>query len=148
MRGFLRAMVVLAAVVTACAPALRHVEQRPNVVPPQKRAPTPRAVRDTAARYHYYFDRNALASSVTVGSNVIALTRSGHMLRFDKASLALTAEQFLSRRARVMGGVDATSVLVGFEGGRIARIDAASFFERNGYDRPRNADVGRAIEGG
>jgi hypothetical protein len=127
-RSFLRALLlVLAAGVTTCAPSLRHVEQHRGSVPAQKRAPAARAPRETAAKYRYYFDRNALASSVVVGSNVIALTRSGHVLGFDKASLALAAEQSFPRRARVLGGVDATGVLVGFDGGRIARIDAASF---------------------
>lgn len=120
-------VLLLAAVVSACAPALRHVEQRPGVVPPQQHAPTVRAPRATVAKYDYYFDRNALSSSAIVGTYVIALTQSGHLLRFDKVSLAPTAEQFLSRRARVMGGADASSVLVGFEGGRVARVDAASF---------------------
>jgi len=121
-------MPLLAAVVAACAPAPLHVDQRPAMAPSQKldaASATP-APREIGVRYQYYFDRNALASSVIVGSNVIALTQSGHVLRFDKASLALMGAQFLSRRARVMGGADAMSVLVGFEGGRIARLDAAS----------------------
>jgi hypothetical protein len=115
------------------------------VVPPQKRALTARAPRDTVSKYHHYFDRNALASSVIVGSNVIALTRSGHMLRFDKASLALTAEQFLSRRARVMGGVDATSVLVGF-GKHTRTIGSGSVHgapKRPSFYRPRRASADR-----
>ena len=120
-------VLVLASLVVACTPALRNVEHPSNAaVSPNASVPTPGALRDTPLHYQYYFDRNALASSVLVGSNLVALTQSGHVLRFDKASLALTTELFLSRRARVMGGADATSVLVGFEGGRIARIDVAS----------------------
>src|SRR5678816_4657404 len=112
MRGSISGTVlVVASFVVACAPALRNVEHRSNAVQssPDAPAPTLRAIGDRPLHYQYYFDRNALASSVLVGSNIVALTQSGHVLRFDKASFALTAERFFSRRAHVTGGADATS---------------------------------------
>jgi hypothetical protein len=109
---------ILATAFSACAPA-KHVA-------PQSPGDTAAAPPERPVQYQYFFDRNALASADIVGSKVIALTRAGSILRMDRTTLALAGDRFFARRARVMGGADTRSVIVGFEGGRIARIDAAS----------------------
>lgn len=135
---------VLAGAIAACAPGAR-------VVPPPRgvpRAETARALSQRPVEHQYYFDRNAMSSAAIVGPNVIALTRAGTFLTMDKATLALAGERFFSRRARVMGGADEQSVVVGFEGGRIARIDARSLADETlGTVPGAPLWVGRAHDG-
>ena len=78
------------------------------------------------AHYEYHFDRNALLASERAGDALIALTRSGNLLRFDAKSLKLTREWFGPVPATCLGRGEADAVLVGFEDGRVARVDPAS----------------------
>ena len=56
------------------------------------------------ARYETHFDRNALVDSRLSGDALIALTRSGHLLRFDRATRALTRERLNFPPAACLGG--------------------------------------------
>jgi hypothetical protein len=76
--------------------------------------------------YEYHYDRNSLASSVLVGSSVLAISEAGHLLRFDRSSFALTGERILARQALVLAKDGSSSALVGFASGRIARTTVDS----------------------
>jgi hypothetical protein len=60
---------------------------------------------------------------VRSGSSFIAIAEAGHVLRFDQKSLALNGELLSTRKASVLGPAGEKHVVVGFESGRIARLD-------------------------
>ena len=76
--------------------------------------------------YDYQFDRNAFAAGVDAPGGLIALTRSGNLLRFDPTTFKLDREWFGPSRATCLNAGPAGSVLVGFEDGRVARVDPAN----------------------
>ncbi len=78
------------------------------------------------AHYAYYYNRNALADVVLAGDSVIALTDSGNLLRFDRASLKLTREWFGPVPVTCLGRAEGEAVLAGFADGRVCRIDQAT----------------------
>lgn len=107
--GHARIVAVLT-LVHACAPA----------VPPRVTSPT------GMVKHHY--DRNALVASEVAGRFVIALTEAGSLLRFDRKTLTLEGEHAPARPAVALSAADDQgAVLVGFSGGRIARLQPATF---------------------
>ncbi len=78
------------------------------------------------AHYAYYYNRNALADVVLAGDAVIALTDSGNLLRFERASLRLTREWFGPVPVTCLGRAEGEAVLAGFADGRVCRIDQAT----------------------
>jgi hypothetical protein len=78
------------------------------------------------AHYTYHYNRNALADVLRTGDAPIARTDSGNLLRFDRATLALTREWFGSVPASCLGRGENGAVLAGFIDGRIGRIDPVS----------------------
>ncbi len=78
-----------------------------------------------AARYEYHYDRNALQDSRRQGGALVALAGAGNLLRFDVASRAVTAERVEPARAVCLGGGDGDPVVVGFDDGRVCRVDPA-----------------------
>src|SRR5262245_56983222 len=90
-------------------------------LPDQRSGPALRAV-----SWDYHYDRNALTASVGAGAHLVALTEAGHILRFDRGTLALTGEWLSPRIARALGAATDADVVVGFENGQIARLDVAT----------------------
>jgi hypothetical protein len=78
------------------------------------------------ARFSYHFDRNALVASRDVGDALIAVTRSGNLLRLDRASFKITHECVGPAAALCLGVGDGDAVLAGFEDGRVCRVDPAT----------------------
>jgi hypothetical protein len=78
------------------------------------------------AHYAYHYDRNVLRDSRLAGDALIALTRSGNLLRFDAKTLKPTREWFGPVPAVCLGRGENDAVLVGFEDGRICRVDPAT----------------------
>ncbi len=75
---------------------------------------------------YYQRDGNALAKAVSSGDSIVALTDSGALLRFDRATLRLTTESFGPVAAPCLGRGEGDTVLAGFADGRIARVDPAT----------------------
>ncbi len=78
------------------------------------------------AHYAYHYDRNALRDSRLAGDALIALTRSGNLLRFDAKTFTLAREWFGPVPATCLGRGEDDAVLVGFEDGRVCRVDPAT----------------------
>ncbi len=76
--------------------------------------------------YDYHFDRNAFADSVDLPGGLVALTRSGNLIRFDPETRKPTREWFGPSRITCMGQGEPGSALIGFEDGRVARLDPAT----------------------
>jgi hypothetical protein len=76
--------------------------------------------------YSYHFDHNAFADSVDLPGGLIALTPSGNLLRFDRKTLERGREWFGPSRVTCLGSGENGQALIGFEDGRIARLDPAS----------------------
>jgi hypothetical protein len=79
-----------------------------------------------AAHYAYHYDRNALRDSRHIGDSLVALTRSGNLLRFDAKTLTLTREWFGPVAATCLGRGENDAVLVGFEDGHVCRVNPAT----------------------
>jgi hypothetical protein len=75
------------------------------------------------ARWEYYFNRNAIAGSVAVGENYVALTEAGHLLRFDRKTFALTGQLLFAHPASAVGAWRGASVAVGFAQGVVSALD-------------------------
>jgi hypothetical protein len=78
----------------------------------------------TGVHATYVFDRNRLQDSRRVGSFLMALTDSGHLLRFDATTFALVGERLARRRVTCLGPVDKGGLLAGLDDGTIVRIAA------------------------
>ena len=92
----------------------------PPIAPP-KPAPTP--------AFQYVYNQNALIASRLVGDHLIAIVQAGHVLRFDADSLELTGELLSNTAAHVLGAVSGEELSVGFEDGRIARLNAETLYQ-------------------
>jgi hypothetical protein len=106
------------------------VTERPTAAPratASKAHPTeivqPKPTRAYFARWDYHFNRNAISASAAVGSSLVAITEAGHILRFDRRTLAPTGELHSARKASALGPATSEHVVVAFESGRIARLD-------------------------
>lgn len=76
------------------------------------------------ARWEYYFNRNAIAGSVAVGEDFIALTEAGHLLRFDRKTFELTGQLLLAHPATAVGPWRGASVAVAFADGVVSALDS------------------------
>ena len=73
--------------------------------------------------WEYHYDRNALVASQPAGDSIIALTKAGHLLRFDAKTLALSGEKLEARKAMALGRAQDGGLLAGFSNGLIGRLD-------------------------
>jgi hypothetical protein len=71
----------------------------------------------------YIFDRNRLQDSRRVGRFLMALTDSGHLLRFDAATFALVGERVARRRVTCLGPVEEGRLLAALDDGTIVRVN-------------------------
>lgn len=72
------------------------------------------------------FNRNALVAARAAGDGLVALTDSGHLLRFDLATMKLAAERASPGAVRCLGSGPGGAILAGVElprGGRVVRVD-------------------------
>jgi len=78
------------------------------------------------AHFAYYYNHNALRDGVLAGNSLIALTESGDLIRFDAATLSMTAQAVVPGRANTiaLGGRD--RVLVGTQNGQVFNVDSRS----------------------
>lgn len=77
-------------------------------------------------RYAYHFDLNAFIDAVRVGDAVIAVTRSGNLLRLNARTLSLEARAVVTERATAITKDERGVVLIGTEIGGIAVVDPVS----------------------
>lgn len=94
-----------------------------------RREGTVRLASGLSAHYawsYYERDGNALAGAVSSGDSVVALTETGALLRFDRATLRLTRESASPVAVTSLGRGEGDTVLAGFADGRIARVDPAT----------------------
>ena len=76
--------------------------------------------------YAYHFDHNAFVDAVRVGDAVIAVTRSGNLLKLDASTLSLEARAVVTERATAIATDERDVVLVGTGTGGIAFVDPSS----------------------
>lgn len=81
----------------------------------------------TGVEARYIFDRNRLQDSRRVGRFLMALTDSGHLLRFDAATFALVGERVARRRVTCLGPEEEGGLLAALDDGTIVRINAETF---------------------
>jgi len=70
-------------------------------------------------QWSYYFDHNALKDAELVGHDLVALTESGNLVRFDAETLSSTAHQVVPGRGTAVARGDAGKLLIGAEDGQI-----------------------------
>lgn len=75
------------------------------------------------AEYETHYDRNALNTAYISESGIIAITRSGTLLRYDSQTLQATGELITPGYAVCLGKDGAGGPLVGFEDGTIWKVD-------------------------
>lgn len=75
-------------------------------------------------RWSYHFDHNALKDAELVAGNLVALTESGNLVRFDAEKLAIAGNEVVPGRgisiARGLGG----KLLIGAEDGQIFEVNS------------------------
>jgi hypothetical protein len=76
--------------------------------------------------YTIHFDRNSFRDSVRVGDNLIALTSSGTLLRFELPAVRLAAERIGVDEVACLARGEGDSVLAGLSDGRVCRVDPAT----------------------
>ena len=95
--------------------------------PPKAEASQPRPPDVSAGapgvQVSYLQDRNRLRDSRKVGESLVALTDSGHLLRFDATTFALTGERLARRRIVCLGPIETGSFLAGLEDGTLVRVN-------------------------
>jgi len=85
------------------------------------------AIRGESFATQYYFDHNALRQAVRVGSSIVALTRSGNLVRFGLDTLAMTGEHVVIGRGSALAVGAAGQLLVGTEDGRIDAVNPGTW---------------------
>lgn len=78
-------------------------------------------------RYQQHYNRNALADAAVVGEHVLALTESGHLLRFSLSTFDLGDELAPPEALTCLHADQRGYVLAGSIGGTVYRIDPESF---------------------
>lgn len=73
--------------------------------------------------YSYHFNRNAIKTHHRVGNSVVALTRSGNLLRFELPSWELTNECVGYPEAVCLGEGTGGNLLAGLADGRILEVN-------------------------
>jgi hypothetical protein len=100
--------------------------------------------------YTVHFDRNALRDSLRLGNNLIALTSSGALLRFELPAVRLVREQIDTEGVTCLGLGEGAEILAGLIDGRICRVDPATLDLTNVTKlpaQPRWIGWGRAVGG-
>src|SRR5689334_20760667 len=87
-RWLMPLVVLVAALVDLPAPGAEPVSGSTSPTGTVRLAP------GLTAHYAYHYNRNALADVLPAGDAFLALTDSGNLLRFDRATLKLTKEWF------------------------------------------------------
>jgi hypothetical protein len=91
--------------------------------------PQARRVRLESGRIIEYttpFDRNALQDSLRTGNDLIALTSSGVLLRFQLPDVRLVQERGETVEVKCLGRGEGDAVLAGVADGRICRVNPAT----------------------
>ncbi len=72
--------------------------------------------------WSYHFDHNALKDAELVGHDLVALTESGNLVRFDAETLSVTAHQVVPGRGIAIARGEAGDLLIGAEEGQIYEL--------------------------
>jgi hypothetical protein len=78
-------------------------------------------------QWSYHFDHNALKDAKLVGRDLVALTESGNLVRFDAETLAITAHQVVPGRGIAVAHGDSGKLLIGAEDGQIYELTSDTF---------------------
>ena len=78
-------------------------------------------------RWSYHFDHNALKDAELLGRDLVALTESGNLVRFDSETLAITAHQVVPGRGIAVARGDFGKLLIGAEDGQIYELTSDTF---------------------
>ncbi len=102
------------------APFLRADE------PPLPQARRVRLESGRVIEYTIPFDRNALQDSLRIGNDLIALTSSGVLLRFQLPDVRLVQERAETLEVKCLGRGEGDAILTGLADGRICRVNLAT----------------------
>jgi hypothetical protein len=83
-----------------------------------------RARKSTALAIEYHTDRNALRDSLIVGDRLLALSRAGNLLLFDRTSFSLLGERQTRRSFVCIGPGDESSSYAALSNGAIVRVNS------------------------
>jgi hypothetical protein len=75
-------------------------------------------------QWSYHFDHNALKDAELVAHDLVALTESGNLVRFDAETLSITAHHVVPGRGIAIARGDAGHLLIGAEDGHIYELTA------------------------
>jgi len=78
-------------------------------------------------QWSYHFDHNALKDAELVGRDLVALTESGNLVRFNADTLAITAHQVVPGRGIAVARGDFGKLLIGAEDGQIYELTSDTF---------------------
>jgi hypothetical protein len=73
-------------------------------------------------RWSYHFDHNALKDAERIGRNLVALTESGNLVRFDAKTLSVTGHQIIPGRGIAIAQGEGSKLLIGAEDGQIYEV--------------------------
>jgi len=73
-------------------------------------------------RWSYHFDHNALKDAKRIGRDIVALTESGNLVRFDAETLSITGHQVIPGRGTAITEGKAGTLLVSTENGQIYEV--------------------------
>lgn len=121
------ALLIIAAVTTssAWASSQQSVSSVPRIGGPITGS-TPAEHLGTV-QWSYHFDHNALKDAELVGRDLVALTESGNLVRFDAETLAITAHQVVPGRGIAIALGDPGKLLIGAEDGQIYELTSDTF---------------------
>ncbi len=73
-------------------------------------------------QWSYHFDHNALKDAELVAHDLVALTESGNLVRFDTETLSVNAHEVVPGRGIAIARGDAGKLLIGAEDGHIYEL--------------------------
>ena len=91
--------------------------------PPKPSSGEVRLANGRAVEYTIHYDRNSLRDSVRLGNNLIAVTTSGALLRFELPAVHLVRERIDAEGVTCLGRGEGATILAGFGDGRVCRVD-------------------------
>jgi hypothetical protein len=94
--------------------------------PPLPQARQVRLESGRVIKYAIPFDRNALQDSLRIGNDLIALTSSGVLLRFELPDIRLVQERAEIEHVKCLGRGEGDAILAGLADGRICRVNPAT----------------------
>lgn len=77
-------------------------------------------------QWSYHFDRNALKNAERSGREIVALTESGNLARFDAETLSVTGHQVIPGRGTAIARGKTGTLLIGAEDGQIYQLVPAT----------------------